>query len=190
LNDGVDTISFGPRHLYAANSLCGLFTDSLVNYDSKLADTAQLHTGGSLKFYFACTNGKPSGYVACDSLTTVETRSKAVDNFTIIQDYTIKCLDDKHLFVGVNGTNAYRNISTYTNSTVVTAKSKYVLNNLTVDICNKDILSGSATFTASGSTNNVTWSLTGTITFLGKHKADVVINNKTYHVNLITGVWS
>ncbi len=78
LNDGVDSISvaghLGPHHACSCTNptLCGFFTDSLVNYNATVGDTT-VHTGGYLKFYFNCINGKLSGYTADDSLNTVKT---------------------------------------------------------------------------------------------------------------------
>jgi hypothetical protein len=181
LNDGVDSVSvadhLGPHHACSCtkNTLCGFFTDSLVNYNATIGDTV-VHTGGHLKFYFNCIDGKLSGYTASDSLNTVKTvPGQAPQIYKVQQDYTIQALDDQHEFIGVNGNNWL---------TTSDGGSYYVLSNLKIDLTNKDILSGTATFKAWGNT----WGeVTGTITFLGNHMADVVMNGKTYHANLLTG---
>src|SRR5258708_21748197 len=115
LMDGVDSVSVadhdGPHHGYFSSALCGFFTDSLVNYSHKEGDTL-CHTGGNLTFYFDCKDGKPAGYTAYDSLNTVRTDPKHVYQYTVKQYYTIKCLDDKHLFVGVNGDIYFYNSTT------------------------------------------------------------------------------
>jgi hypothetical protein len=190
LMDGVDSVSLaghnGPHHGYGLNSLCGFFTDSLVNYDHTQGDTTT-HTGGNLTFYFNCENGKPTGYTAYDSLSTIKTTPKGSSEYYVKQYYTIKCLDNKHLFVGVNGDIYFYNSTTIMcgcHQTVTTIENaNYVLKDLTVDLCHKDILSGTATFKAYGKN----WYLTGTIIFLGGHMADITINNQVYHVNLLTG---
>ncbi len=88
-------------------ALCGFFTDSLVNQNATEGDTVS-HTGGNQTFFFNCTNGKPSGYTAYDSLGTTRNIPKGLfQNYYIKQAYTIQCLDDKHLFVGVNGDNYF-----------------------------------------------------------------------------------
>lgn len=187
--DGVDSVSLtghqGPHHGYSINTLCGFFTDSLVNWTQTSGDTTA-HIGGNLTFFFDCNAGKPNGYTAYDSLNYVKTTSKSSNDYFVKQYYTIKCLDDKHLFVGVNGDIYYENkvvtqCDCHTSFTNI-ENANYVLKDLDVDVCHKDILSGSATFKAYG----LNWSLIGTITFLGNHMADVLIDGKVYHVNLLT----
>ncbi len=72
--NGVDSASLaGQHHAAAIYPLCGLFTDSLVNYNWSAGDTVKAHTGGNLTFFFNCDNGKPNGYTAYDSLATTKT---------------------------------------------------------------------------------------------------------------------
>lgn len=192
LNDGVDSVSvadhLGPHHACGcgnSNPLCGFFTDSLVNANSTEGDSVKIHTGGYLKFYFNCdANNKLSGYTADDSLNTVRTNATSVSQYKVQQFYKIQALNGNHQFIGVNGTNNLITTVTYNgNSTPVIGGVFYQFTNLTIDVVNKDILSGTATFDAYGSN----WDLHGTINFLGNHMADFTMNNQTYHVNLITG---
>ena len=192
INDGVDSISLsnhnGPQHGYNASALCGFYSDSLVNYTCKSGDTTT-HTGGNLKFYFNCKDGKSTGYTAYDSLVTVKTTPKVVYNYFVKQYYTIKCLDDKHTFTGVDGEIDFTNSVICSDKSIVAniGSASYILKDLTIDLCHNDILSGTATFQAYGTNNNQNWSLSGSVTFLGNHMADVLINNKVYHVNVLTG---
>ena len=189
--DGVDSVSLtghqGPHHGYNADALCGFYTDSVVNWNYNGSDTTE-HIGGDLTFFFDCTGGKATGYTAYDSLNYVRTTSGGSNNSFVKQYYTIKCLTDNHDFIGVNGDIYYEN-KTITDCKCNVAFTNienvnYVLKDLTVNVCgcSKDILSGTATFKAYG----LNWSLTGTVTFLGNHEADVTINGVTYQVNLIT----
>lgn len=189
--DGVDSVSLGNhrgiQHGSNNNSLCGFFTDSLVNYTHTLADTTS-HTGGNLTFYFDCTNGKSTGYTAYDSLGTTSKRPDGSTFSYVKQYYTIKCLNNNYQFVGVNG-DIYYYYSTTTlcscNQTYTTIQNvNYVLKDLTINVCgcSRDILSGTASFKAYGRN----WSLIGTMTFLGNYQADMLINGVTYHVNLKT----
>lgn len=180
LNDGVDSISvaghLGPHHACSCTNptLCGFFTDSLVNYNATVGDTT-IHTGGYLKFFFNCVNGKLSGYTAADSLSTTKTvPGQAPQLYRVQQDYDIQALDAQHEFIGVSGNNYL---------TTSDGGSNYVVSNLKINVITKDILSGTATFESWGSWGDVK----GTMTFLGNHMADMVIGGKTYHVNLSTG---
>ncbi|MFI5158647.1 MAG: hypothetical protein ACHQF4_07255, partial [Sphingobacteriales bacterium] len=148
------------------------------------------HTGGNESFFFNCTNGKTSGYTAYDSLGTTRNIPKGLfQNYYVKQAYTIQCLDDKHLFVGVNGDNYFYQLVNIdcacTGTTYADVEnSNYVLNNLKIDVCKQDILSGTATFKAYG----YHWAITGTVTFLGNYMADMIIdgNSTVYHMNLKT----
>jgi hypothetical protein len=163
-----------------SNTLCGFYTDSLVNYNATIVDTT-IHTGGNLKFYFNCIDGKLSGYSAYDSLNTVRTTPQSVSTYKVQQWYTIKSLDAQNEFIGVSGTNDLHTSITYTgNATPEIGGAFYELTDLKIDVTNKDILSGTATFASYGSN----WDIKGTITFLGNHQADVTANGVTTHVTL------
>ena len=185
LKDGVNVSvedHLGPHHACGctSNPLCGFFTDSLVNYNATSGDTT-IHTGGSLRFYFNCINGKLSGYTAFDSLVTVKTTKASVYEYHVQQLYNIAALDSAKNFIGVNGTNDLRTYLTYTNGAPSEdGGATYKLSNLKIDVINRDILSGTATFKAF----SPTWNLSGTITFLGNHQADVTTNGITTRVTL------
>jgi hypothetical protein len=192
LNDGVDSVSvadhLGPHHACgcgSTNPLCGFFTDSLVNANSTEGDSVKIHTGGELKFYFNCVNNKLSGYTANDSLSTFRTNATSVSEYRVQQFYNIKALDSNHQFIGVDGNNTLKTfITSNGGSARSTGGAYYQFTDLTIDVINKDILSGTATFDAYG-TN---WDAHGTIKFLGNHMADFTMNTgQLYHVNLLTG---
>lgn len=194
LMGGVDTVNIrGARSLcncYNTQPLCGFMSDSLVNINSAEGDTTS-HMGGELKFYFNCVNGQKAGYTAFDSLAVTRTVPNGwAQHYYIKQSYTIQSLDDKHEFIGVSGDNYFyqeMNLVCDCNNKSYTdiESSNYVLNNLKIDVCKKDILSGTATFTAYGEG----WSLSGTVTFLGNHMADVTINGQVYHVDISQYSW-
>jgi hypothetical protein len=125
-----------------------------------------------------------SGYTANDSLSTFRTNATSVSEYRVEQFYTIKALDSNHQFIGVNGNNNLITTVTYNgNHTPVVGGVFYEFTDLSIDVINKDILSGTAVFHAYGSN----WDSHGTIKFLGNHMADFTINSLVYHVNLITG---
>lgn len=187
LNDGVNVSvegHLGPHYAcgctHGSNPLCGFYTDSLVNYNATIGDTT-IHTGGNLKFYFNCIDGKLSGYTAYDSLTTTKTTTASVSTYKVQQFYTIVALDSAKNFIGVNGTNDLHTSIVYTNnSPSEIGGAFYELSNLKIDVANKDILSGSATFKAYGSN----WNASGTIVFLGNHKADFTLNGTTTQITV------
>jgi len=194
LMGGVDSVNIrGARRLCGCvntSPLCGFFTDSLVDISSTEGDTSS-HAGGNLTFYFNCQNGQKAGYTAYDSLGFSRSTPKGwAQNYYVKQAYTIQSLDSKHQFIGVSGDNYFyqtMNLFCGCNNTpyVDIENSNYVLNNLTIDVCKKDILSGTATFKAYGEG----WNLSGTLTFLGNHLVDVNINGQVTRVNISQYCW-
>ena len=186
LKDGVNVSvedHLGPHYACGCNHgnpLCGFYTDSLVNYNATIGDTT-IHTGGNLKFYFNCIDGKLSGYTANDSLTTTKTTPASVSTYEVQQYYTIVALDSAKNFIGVNGTNSLHTSIVYTNNSPSDGGGVfYKLSNLKIDVVNKDILSGSATFKAWGSN----WSASGSIVYLGNHKANFTLNGTTTQITV------
>jgi hypothetical protein len=193
LMNGIDSLSLaghlGPHKSYNNSLLCGLFTDSLVNQNATEGDTVS-HTGGNLTFFFNCDSGKTNGYIAYDSLATTRHAPNGwYQNYYVKQAYTIKCLDAKHQFVGVNGDNyfyQYMNLICDCGKSVVDIENcNFVLNNLVIDVCKKDILSGTATFTAYGEG----WHVEGTLVFIGNHTANVTIGGQTFQINTLNFSW-
>jgi hypothetical protein len=191
VHDRVDSVSLSahnePKQVFNPSALCGFASDSTINYTWKKGDTTT-QTTGNAKFYFNCKNGKSTGYTAYDSLITVKTTPQKVYTYNTKQYYTIKCLDDNK-FNGVDGEIDFTNsiLCSCSNSIVNIVNANYILSNLTIDLCHNDILSGTATFKAYGTNQGQNWTLAGSVTFLGNHMADVLIDNKVYHVNVLTG---
>jgi hypothetical protein len=185
---GANTLS----SVYNNSAFCGLVTDSTVDRSAMQGDTSS-HMGGYLTFAFNCDNGNPSGFTASDSLaTTRQTPDGWYQWYYIKQNYTIKCLNGSNQFVGVNGTNyyyQYMKLHAYdpadTKLYTDIQSCNFVLTNLKIDIANRDILSGTALFTAKGQD----WNVTGTVNFVGNHIADVTIDGTVYHIDTRDFSW-
>jgi len=186
---GLDSLNLAGHKGLESSLLCGFFTDSLVDRTAKQGDTTS-HLGGELTFAFTCDNGKPTGYSAYDSLaTTRQVPNGWYQQYYIKQAYTIKCLDDKHQFIGVNGDNyfyQYMNLICDCGKSAIDIENcNFVLHDLKIDICKKDILSGTADFTANG--NN--WHVEGTLVFIGNHLANVTIGGNTFQIDTRNFSW-
>ncbi|MDB4903200.1 MAG: hypothetical protein JWQ63_2481 [Mucilaginibacter sp.] len=177
--------------LNSVNTLCGFTVDTVLNFNSSI-DTIQSHTGGSIYFYFNCTNGVSTGYTAKDSIRTAGTTPSTSFNYTIVQNYQITS-NTAITLLSVNG-NLRSEINIAYNNTKIKptlVHNYYVLNGIVVDLTKGgDMTGGTATFTSTGHNNYGSWTYNGVITFLGNHMADILINGKTYHANLLTGVVS
>lgn len=193
--------------------LCSFFPDTVVNYKTVIGDTITSQTSGLFKFYFSCKSDtirppgvKPytvfrllNGYVAYDSLATTGQTPSGLFVHNIKAFYQANAFDFTAP-LAINGSSSKLiSFNGSIKSFVDTASTKktfipssvhayYTLNDVSVDLAqNNDITRGNITFAAVGEFNGIKWYYEGVINFLGKHKADVIINNKTYHVDLLTG---
>jgi hypothetical protein len=86
--------------------------------------------------------------------------------------------------------NAYVN-GTYTEAgkaKAIAASFNFKLTGLMIDrAANADITDGHATFSTKGTYEGKTWNYSGTISFIGNHKAQFSINGKKFTINIKTG---
>ena len=192
--------------------LCTFGPDTLLNYSTNVGDSIKSQTSGVAKFYFSCDTVKApkvngyavfsvlNGYTAYDSLSTIGLAPKGAFDYEIKAFYTAKAVNTKNIPLTINGsTNSVISFNGGIQSFVDTAATKktatsssvhayYTLNDVVIDITKKgDMTGGSLTFSVLGEGSNVKWYYPGTIKFLGNHKANIIIRNKTYSVDLLTG---
>ncbi len=193
--------------------LCSFSPDTIAKYSSSPVDTVKSTTTGLFKFYFSCdtlkaprVNGSVTftfldGYNAYDSLATRGIAPKDSFNYNVKAFYTARAQDTVNIpFVGQGSANKLLTFNGAVKSFVdITATTKpvnpssihvyYTLKNLTMDLTqSKNITGGSATFGATGVTNKIPWTYSGTITFLGNNKVNILINTLIYNVDMTTGV--
>ncbi|WP_419701400.1 hypothetical protein [Mucilaginibacter sp. NFX135] len=191
-------------------NLCSFFPDTVVNYKTVIGDTTTSQTTGLFKFYFSCDTvrlpGKKypdftglNGYVAYDSLATMGQTPSGLFIHNIKAFYQAKAFDS-NVPLAINGSSSKLiSFNGSIKSFVDTASTKktlipssvhayYTLKDVSIDLSkNNDITRGTITFAAVGEANSIKWYYEGLVTFLGDHKASVVIKNKTYNVDLRTG---
>ncbi|ASU36055.1 hypothetical protein [Mucilaginibacter xinganensis] len=204
INDGLKTQSnITTNHkgqvLFRKVPLCGFTIDTSYNNKIKAGDTAKTFIG-NFKFVNTCTTGRPDGYMVRDSLVTLATSGLFKNSFISTQDYAVQALDTTYKVVSTNGsiTSATNNLI-YRDGFSVGYDynfNSYKLNGLKVDFSDgkADIITGAAEFTSTtsymhfGETVVTEVNTSGTITFLGNHKASLNINgqSKTYLVDLLT----
>ncbi len=203
LNDGVNAPGFASKSssfhsLNSFNSLasthgCGFFVDTNINFKTNIGDTIKSTTTGGISFHFKCdSTGASAGYRVVDSLTTAGKGPGYTFSDLIVQNYDVTGLNKANTKIELDGTlKAWVDIDfNKKNSTPISTHVRYTLDGVKVDLTSSpfNITDGTATFVADGSSAAGSYHFTGTITFLGNHKAKIVINGFTYHVNLITGV--
>jgi len=195
IKDGVSpsAITSSASKLRVSNTnSCGFFTENGINYSSNIGDTIKSNTKGSINYFFNCKNGAATGYTVSDTLITTGTAPKYAFTYNISQDYVVKGLNTNNSQIDLSGSlksfvdfvyiKKYASLST-------SVHNNYVLTDLVINQDdNFDVTSGTATFVSTGTNSAGTWEFTGSIEFLGNHRAAVTFIGKEYYVDLITGV--
>ncbi len=196
-------------NLNGMNPICLFVPDSVISFKTNIGDTLKSSTSGLFKFYFKCDTTSIAkvffytalkGFAAFDSLATTGTGPQSTFTYNTKQFYSAKALDSTNYILTVNGSTnklisvdgTIKSFADVTNTADARKSTSvhafYSLTGLVVDITQNDFTGGTATFTALGTTNNIKWYYAGTITFLGNHKAAILINHKTFTADLLTGV--
>jgi len=188
--------SFGAKHLSGPklhdlnNPFCGLVIDTAINESVTAGKDSTLQVSGHIKFSFNCTNDNITGFSTDDNLAIAISTPELTASAKIIENLTMAIADVNNdnspltLKGTLNSTSAYKY---KTGNKSGTRAFSYVINNVVLGD-DDDIQSGSISFSTKGTGTRGAWNFTGTITFLGDHKAKVSINGKTYTVDIRTGV--
>jgi hypothetical protein len=209
---GFTTLNNSKVSVKGLSNLCSFFPDTVIAYRTNVGDTIKSQTGGLFKFYFSCdtvkgprVNGYPvfsvlNGYASFDSLATTGQlpRGSFVNNIKAF--YEAKAMETKDIPLVENGSSnsliLFRgSVKSFVDTTATKSSLKsssihayYTLYGVVVDLTqNGDITSGTITFGAIGDFNGVKWYYTGAMKFLGNHKAAMIVNKKTFIIDLITG---
>ena len=174
---------------------CGDVIDTTFNFSLSQNDTS-ISVTGPIKFAFTCANSVLNGYVLTENLNTKITTPQLTATNTTSEGITLIVLDPTNDDSELTLAGTLNSNSTLVYKTTSAGKSgssafEYKLSTLTIDPDNDgDIISGSASFTTSGTGASGSWNYTGTIVFSANHVAKVTINGFTYTVNTVTGVVS
>jgi hypothetical protein len=168
---------------------CGFYVDTSLNLVFNQGDTLKATKTGGVKYYFVCNDNKTIGYDSVDSLNTTGSGPGYSYIYNIVQKYKVRGLNLNNSNFSLDGPmkayidNEYPKYKTFSR-----VHNTYVFSNLYVHgDDNFDITSGTATFRSQGQTNGGGWDYSGTITFLGNHKAKLFFLNKTFLINMLTG---
>lgn len=206
INDGVkaeSNITDGQNNgaiVFKKVPLCGFTIDTTFNTKTKSADTSKTFFG-NFKFVYTCSTDRPDGYLTHDSVVRVAVSPLLKNTFTAAQDYTVKALDTTYKLVSTSGSIlSITDNAIYKDGFSVGYEynyNSYTLRGLKIDFTkgSADIITGTAEFKSTtsylhpGDKQVTEVSNTGTITFLGNHKARLHLNekNKSYSVDLLTG---
>jgi hypothetical protein len=200
VNDGINTPSVATANTSgrAVNSLksssvCGFYIDTALSYNTNIGDTIKSSSTGSIKFYFVCSGTNQAiGYTAYDSLKTTGKAPGYSFNDALVQAYDVTGLNPNNSRIGVDGTLKSFVDVTYTKTSLKASSlhNIFTLKGISVDLSNPanvDFTSGEADFVSTGSTGSASWKYSGSIIFLGNHRAQIVFLSQKYYVDLLTG---
>jgi hypothetical protein len=175
------------------NPDCGLVVDTTLTYTGA-ANGGSATIAGTIKFSFSCTNDVVSGFTTNDNLSITLASPDLNLTYKVAENLTLLAINpsDPNSNLNLSGTlnsNANYQINTGTKGSG-TQVFNYALKSLILDSNDGTVISGSATFTTSGTGPRGVWNYTGSIVFLANDMASVTINGKVYTVNLQTGAVS
>ncbi|ASU35705.1 hypothetical protein [Mucilaginibacter xinganensis] len=194
LKDGIkispNLMSTSKIKLQSTDVQCGFYRDSSLNLDYRQGDTVRSHTTGNINYFFVCNEGKTIGYDLLDSISTVGKGPGYTFAYALAQNYHVRGLNSNNSNFSLNGTlksYADNEYTVYVNSSA-SVHNIYTFSDLYVHADdNFDITSGTATFQSIGKTHSGAWDYSGSIVFLGNHKAKLTFLSKVYWVDLTTG---
>jgi hypothetical protein len=192
INDGVKapasiTPSKSGKALFAV-PFCGYQIDTTYSSYTTSGDTIKW-LSGQLNFTFTCTNTAVDGYNVYDTLRTEVHNSTFVDEYTNAQNYAFKTINSSS-----SSLNGYiRTLISTTNYPITTVSYQvyhamscyYALSGLVITTTNgvADVTAGTATFNSKTSDidvqtgpDGVFGNYTGSLTWIGNHKADLTID--------------
>ncbi|GGH05245.1 hypothetical protein [Mucilaginibacter phyllosphaerae] len=167
---------------------CGQYIE--VPYDNTYTkgDTVKDVMTGSNKYVVSCDAGnQPNGYTYTGSYVNTGFSPYAVYDISVKEYYTLKSLLPEFVKMEVNGnqSSVYK-ITTKKDGDYIVQNNTYVLKGIIIDAANRpfDITAGTANFTSAGNNAGKDFNFTGTIKFLGEHKATVSFNGQVFDITL------
>lgn len=164
---------------------CGQLIEQPFDNTYAQGDTKDVMKGLN-KFVVSCENNQPNGYTYTgEYVNTGFSAYLSSYNNTVKEHYTLKVTNNN--IMTVNGTQ----VSTYDYTTKkdgerMVQNNTYNLKNLTINGSTKpkDITGGTAEYISKGNNAGRDFNFTGTITYLGNHKATITFNGKSKDIEI------
>lgn len=143
---------------------------------------------GSNKFVVSCENSQPNGYSYAGEYTNTG-YSPYLTQYknTVKEFYTLKSLASNFAKMQVDGAqNSTYNFTTRKDGEVMIQNNTYNLKGLVIDASSRpfDITAGVAEYSSNGTNAGRAFNFTGTITYLGNHKAKVTYNGESIDIEI------
>ena len=196
IKDGVNksaTISAASPKLKLQTTIhCGFFIDNGLDVNFNQGDSIKTHTTGSVNYFFLCDSAtnRTTGYNLLDSLSSTGKGPGYDFSFLLVQDYKVRGLNLSNSNFILNGRlKSWVDFDYKLKSkSSISVHNVFHLTNLEIHADdNFDIVGGDATFESKGTTGTGAWDYSGSIHFLGNHKAKLSFLSKVYLIDLLTG---
>ncbi|MFD0765325.1 hypothetical protein ACFQZI_10720 [Mucilaginibacter lutimaris] len=178
----------GVRNGIKVNDLtCGELIEVPYNNIYTKGDSVKDVMIGSNKYVVSCNGNQPNGYTYSGTYKNTGFSPYAVYDNSVDEYYTLKALLPGFAKMQVDGNqvSVYK-VTTKKDGEYMEQHNSYVLSGLIIDASNRpfDITAGTASFTSNGNNAGRAFSFTGTIQFLGSHKAKVSFDGKTFDITI------
>lgn len=169
---------------------CGYSKDSVFTKSNAAGAVVTYTYSFEYNYSLSCSADEPLKMTAAMSSSGEFEGTRLASENTSAADLVVEALDKTLTTYSVNGgysregsfQSKVRNLNSGT-STV-----SFTIDDISVDKTTKEILSGSAALTITGTvTGKGTFAFDATITFNGDNNATLLINGTSYSVNLLTG---
>ena len=166
---------------------CSMAFDTTLNFSEKI-DTISTTMKGEIKLSAICNNGASPTITLFENYTFGLATPHISANYKLGANLTFEIADvnNSPLFTYDGNISIDADLN-YLLGAKGNSKQSYAYTFHTITVDESGIKGGSADFTTTGSGSTGSWNYKGTVKFLGNNKADIVLNGKTYHVDLITG---
>ncbi|WP_454803052.1 hypothetical protein [Mucilaginibacter phyllosphaerae] len=167
---------------------CGEYIEVPYNNVYTKGDTVKDVMIGSNKYIVSCdANNQPNGYAYTGTYKNTGFSPYATYDNSVDENYTLKALLPKYAKMEINGTqNSVYKYTTKKDGEYMVQNNAYGLKGLIVDASSRpfDITAGVASFVSKGNNAGRDFSFTGTIEYLGNHKAKVSFNGQVFNITI------
>ncbi|PAW94276.1 hypothetical protein CKK33_12575 [Mucilaginibacter sp. MD40] len=166
---------------------CGQFIEQPFDNLFTKGDSVKDVMTGSFKYVINCENNTPNGYTYTGNYVNTGFNPYSTYDISVKEYYTLKGLAAQFSKMQVDGSqNSVYKITTKKDTETIVQNNAYNLKGLIIDSTTKpfDITAGTAEFVSNGTNVGKAFSFTGTITFLGNHKAQVTFGGKSFAIEI------
>ncbi|MFD0794436.1 hypothetical protein ACFQZX_12485 [Mucilaginibacter litoreus] len=168
---------------------CGQVIDQPFDNTYTKGDSIKDVMTGANKFVISCDDkNQPNGYLYTGNYVNTGFNTVNTYTYTVKENYILKALVDKYAKMQVDGTqiSTVKTQSKKNANELMIQNNSYVLKGMVIDATTKpfDLAAGTADFVSNGTNDGREFSFSGTIQYLGNHKAKVSFDGKVIDIEI------